>query len=274
MTNWHMIEGGRSNLDDSAYRDFNVVCGANDALSDWAEMVTNTSEDMYGFNLECMASNLASEEFMFDIGIGDSGSEITLINDFVIPSIAGAALYRIGPTIYFPFFIPAGSDIHARGRGSHISEGIGFYSKLRWNIDNPFSAVHVSQCQTMHIDTSISASRIIDPGAIAGTWGSWYDVQDGPLAIDVKWLIICNNPVADVIRSSANWNIQLGVGGAGNEQPILNFATVSHVSSGNITPWVRYFPISIPSGTTLRHRAKCEITSADRYVGISYYLFS
>jgi hypothetical protein len=275
MTNWHMIEGGRSNVDTASYRAFNIPTGANDALSSWTEIVTSTPEDFYGFHLEAMSVNRSSAEYMFDIAIGDSGSEVILIDNFVMPMNPTTNQYRIGPTIYFPFFIPAGSDMHVRGRSSYTAAENGIHSGLRWNIDNLFSGLHVSQSQSMHINTSISNSRSIDPGGIVDTWGSWADVQDGPLAIDAKWVIICTNGIANVSRTSCNWNIQLGVGASGSEQPIQTFVATCNVSSDMPAPWVRYFPVSIPAGTTLRHRAMCDITDAtDRLLGISYYFFA
>ena len=127
----------------------------------------------------------------------------------------------------------------------------------------------------MQMDTSISTSRSIDPGGTADTGGSWADVQDGPLALDAKWVIICTNGGANTTRENCNWNIQLGVGVSGSEQPIEAFGVTCNDSPDMPAPWVRYFAVSIPSGTTLRHRAMCDIIDAtDRLLGISYYFFA
>jgi len=275
MTNWHLApDSGRYQIAEDDYWGFTITTGANGALSSWSELVTSTSVDFYGFYYEWLTHNRSGINYSFDIGIGTSGSEQTLVSEVNLPMYSSNYYYGYGMWLYFPFFIPSGSNLHGRGRSSYSSSEAGIYGSIHGVVDNPFNHFLASKSQTLNVDTSNPVSRSLDPGATADTWGSWTDVQDGPLALNAKWLFISSNGLSDTLRSTALWRVQLGVGSSGSEQPIVEFNLRCHSSGDMINPPFRWMPVNIPSNTTLRHRAMCNInTTGDRLVGVSYTFF-
>lgn len=275
MTNWHLApDSGRYLIAENSYWGFNIPTGSNHAKASWSQLITSTPADFFGFYYELITGNRAGYNYSFDIGIGSSGSEQSLVDDVALHRVSSATFYRLGCVYYFPFFIPAGSNMHGRGRSNYSVSETGIYGGIHGIIDNPFNHFMAARSQTMNFNPSGTNSRQIDPGGTINTWGSWADVQDGPLALNAKWVLICVNSGTDLTRSTAVWRFQLAVGGSGNEQPIIEFSAGVYTNTDLITPWIRWYPVNIPTGTSLRHRAMCDIsTSGDRVINVSYHFF-
>lgn len=273
MTNWRMPHSGSRLVNiESNYGGFAPMCGASASKASWSQLITSTPEDYYGLVFEFAVPSYSGYQYSFDIGIGTSGSEKVLIEEVMTPLISNAGLYSVGFNMLLPFFIPAGSNLHGRGRTSHTTQ-YQIWGSMSGIADNSFGHNTYAQSQWMNVNTSIPAARQIDCGGTANTWTSWADLNDGPLAIDAKCLMIfkgCN----DTTRTTANWRSQLAVGGSGSEQVIAEFTTYTHTSSDYMSGPYHYLPVQIPSGTTLRHRSMCNITTAtDRIINLAYYFF-
>ena len=273
MTNWHIQRPGRFINEPNSYAGFTITTAINGAKSSWAENIASLSQDAYGIWLQNRVVSYYGQEYSFDIGIGSSGNEVPLIEEFIIPFVSYTYKYGVGIPVYFPFFIPAGTRIVSRGRTDHGNASyVYIYCGIGIIGDNPMSPLF-GRSQWMNVDTSVPKGRDVDPGGTADTWGSWTALQDGPLAFDAKWCIV-DITTNDASRPSASWRLQLGVGTSGNEVAIGEFISYSHTSGDWQSSPHMWFPVDIPAGTTLSNRAMCNInTAGDRLINASYYFF-
>ena len=273
MTNWHIQRPGRFINAPNSYAGFTINTGGSGNKSSWAENIASLSHDAYGIWVQPRVIAYYNQEYSFDIGIGTSGNEIALIEEFIHPHIWSYYRYGVGIPIYFPFFIPAGTRIVTRGRSGHTNSSYYYiYCGLGIIADAPMSPLF-GRSQWMNVNVANPKGRDVDPGVSASTWGSWTALQDGPLAFDAKWCIVSITS-NDASRPSASWRLQLGVGGSGSEVAIGEFISYSH-SSGDYqsTPHM-WFPVDIPAGTTLSNRAMSDnVTAGDRIINASYYFF-
>jgi hypothetical protein len=273
MTNWRLPHSGNilKNIEETL-GGISVPCGASGAKASWSEQVTSTPEDYYGLIFQMRVMSWSGYLWNFDIGIGSSGSEKILLEEFMTPMISNQARYSCAYTFPLPYFIPAGSNLHFRGRCTYGSEQS--YSMTVLGLHGESFGHNVyAQSQWMNVDASNVKGRDIDPGATPDTWSSWADVSDGPLSIDAKYLIIYQG-TNDAARSSCSWRTQLAVGGAGSEQVIADWTCYCHSSSDFMSSPYLWFPVQIPANTTLRNRSMCSIgTAVDRVIQVAYYFF-
>jgi hypothetical protein len=271
MTNWHIQRPGRFINEPDGYAGLTVVTGINAVKSSWAENIASLSQDAYGIWVQNRVIGMSGQEYSIDIGIGSSGNEVALIEEFMCPFISSSSRYGVGIPFYLPFFIPAGTRIVSRGRTDHTNSSyVNVYCGLGIIGDSPMSPLF-GRSQWMNVDTSIPKGRDVNPGGTINTWGSWTALQDGPLAFDAKWCFV-SITTNDTTRPSASWRLQLGVGGSGSEVVIGDFISYSH-SSGDFqsTPHM-WFPVDIPANTTISNRAMCDAAS-DNIINTSYYFF-
>jgi hypothetical protein len=277
MTNWHLApDSGRHQIVEDAYKGFSITTGASSAKSSWGQLITTTPFDYYGFYFTFLGVTRAAYQYTFDIGIGVASSEKPLVEEIPTPFIRAAGHTDTEcAVLYFPFFIPAGSNLHGRGRSNYTSEEVGVLGGIHGIVDNPFFNFSAAKSQTLNVDTSGPYySRNIDPGGTANTWGSWADVSDGPMTLNAKAVLIITEARSNGARTTCDWRVQLGVGGSGNEQSILEIARTCDANSDYVAPPYEFLPVNIPASTTLRHRAMCSITDAtDRQFGITYVFF-
>jgi hypothetical protein len=273
MTNWRLPHSGsRIKLIEPSYGGVTIPCGGSKSKASWSEQITSTPEDYYGLMIQERVMSWSGYIWNFDIGIGTSGSEKILIEEFMTPMISASGRYSCGYTFLLPFFIPAGSNLHVRGRTSYSSQQ-NYYINLHGVADNSFGHNVYAQSQWMNVDASNVKGRSIDPGATPDTWSSWVDVLDGPLAIDAKYLLIYQGS-NDSARSTSSWRTQLAVGGSGSEQVIAEWTCYCHSSSDFMGNPYLWFPVQIPANTTLRNRSMCSIgTGGDRVINVAYYFF-
>lgn len=93
--------------------------------SAWVELIAATGFS-YRWMAVCFGHGLAvmsvACQYLVDIGIGGSGSEVAIINDIYVRSATTADL-AMPKALQFPVAIPAGSRISARVRCSSNSDG-------------------------------------------------------------------------------------------------------------------------------------------------------
>lgn len=94
-----------------------VLTPAVGSKSAWVELLASTDHDSYGLllmvNLSFTAG--AGRNFVLDIGIGASGSEIVVIPDLICGM---ANPYPNALYFYFPLFVPAGSRVAVRSQAN------------------------------------------------------------------------------------------------------------------------------------------------------------
>ncbi len=88
-----------------------AVTAGNGAYGAWAQIIAATTRDYAGVVVAVDSTSANDSVFLFDVGVGLSGSE-QVVASALIRSTSGGA---VGPTEFVPVPIPAGSRVAVRG---------------------------------------------------------------------------------------------------------------------------------------------------------------
>lgn len=233
--------------------------GAINTKGAWTQIIAATAFCATAINIH-IGEGQANPDQLIDIGIGGAGSEIVLISNMVkgtgTGNIGKGALYQ------FPLLIPQGVRISARYQTTSITSpncrvsvrlmGQGFFSPSPLEVVTTYGA-----------DTTDSGGTSIDPGATANTKGAW-TVLSASTGQPMRALVFAAGNQGNTTRTSCNWLVDVGMGGAGVEQVIVpNYWLEASSTDDTVTPQASpLFPVNIPSASRLVVRAQCSINTA------------
>jgi hypothetical protein len=212
-----------------------------------------------------MPSIGASGQHMFDIMVGPS-----LAEQVIIPNI-----YRYAPAAtagglqwYFPIAIPEGTRISVRSQastgGATTSMTVGIQS-AGFSAGPPRSRVQAIGAVT----TNATRGTLVPLDTTAGALGTWQalcsdaggatpDLTTAPieeLMLDFQIIGLAVN---------ARRLVDIGIGPNGSVQLLIqNIPLVDHANPDLLlNPFIGPFPCSLPAGTQLNVRQRCNITTA------------
>lgn len=184
VNRWQYVTGNVKSVQPAAAYGTSVTPTASSAdPSTWTEILSdaNVTADCYfvAININSHNGSAAIRELLVDIGIDTSGgtSYVTLIPS-LLASDAGSFLTAAagdgGHWYFFPLFIPSGSAIASRGRGSNAS-AIAYRAAI-WLFGKP-SHPHLirwgTRVEAIGIDTANSTGTTIVAGTVSeGSWTS------------------------------------------------------------------------------------------------------
>lgn len=230
----------------------------------WTQLIASTAFEAQGFYAS-FRGVVASQDVLFDIGIGGAGSEQAIISNMAFSQ----QTLRVAAGVYIPLNIPKGSRISARAQatlGGGLAVSIALYP-VALGLKH---AEGFGRTVTMGANTADSGGTSVDPGGSANTKGAWSEISSS-CPIDVQWLIVCITNQNNSATTTTVFAIDIGVGGAGSEVVIIP-DLFSVVDSGIDTPEPQYYsiPVQIPAGSRVAARAQCGITDAtDRLIDIT-----
>lgn len=174
-----------------------AACGSNVAVTasaslntkgSWVALDAATDIDADGFWLSAWGE--AGNEYLLDISTGGSGAEDSsiILANLQVSARGGVFQPRHGGIVYVPIPIKIGTRISARVQ-SIVASGVARVSMTLCRGD-VFYAQSLRTAYTMGADTSDSSGLVVDPGASAGTKGSWVTF-DASSDMEVRYLIVC-----------------------------------------------------------------------------------
>lgn len=235
----------------------------------WVETFASTPFQAFGIIVSVAPNLNANSDRLVDIGIGAAGSELVLIADLAAPNVGDVNVYHA----FFPIRIPANVRLSHRSAASTGSQGtmVGMHLCGGGWVGGHSSC---SRVETLGAVSADSGGTGIDPGGTAGTKGSWVQVPSATTtSFPYRWLGIGINNQVNVNRATANWLMDVAIGGAGSEQIILENLHLHSETNGMVAPmfWGPH-PVSIPEGSQLSVRANCSsIDAADRTFDVILY---
>lgn len=238
----------------------------------WVETFASTPFDAFGINVSIAPLLNATNNRLFDIGIGASGSEQVIVKDLICGNRADAEMYHA----YLPLKIPSGSRLAHRSLAGANSQGSFVGMTL---VGGGFQGhqASCSRCQTLgEVATSAPGGTQIDPGGTAGVKGGYTDVPASTTTLfHGRWLGIGLDNKVNLSRADANWLVDIAINVAGTRYNILeNIHIASDVNQSMQPDFIGPFPLAIPAGAQLSVQAACSITEAtDRLFGIILYVF-
>lgn len=207
----------------------NAVSWTNSA---WFELLASAPADLLVTGLSVGIGN-QGEPFAFDLGVGGAGAES------VITTFRGQFRGTLHGPVYLPHVIPvdavpSGSRVAARMRknGTSVLTWTAALTYLRKPITGTLTTTTKPQ-QAAPVDATLTVTS----PASAWTNGSWATV----LASAGADLVIVG-VVIPALTSSADWEVDLGVGAAASESVITTFAG----RRSGFTDGPCFFPLANP----------------------------
>jgi len=211
--------------------------------------------------------------YLVDIGIGAIGSEEVIAENIMCGQHENSYGYHVPEYFHIPIPVKAGTRISSRCQVSSVSASANMGSNLMWGVaggfDDASKYVGISKCITLGAVTGSTNGTSVDPGGVANTYGSWVQFTSG-LDYNLRGLSFRVGPYDTDIGVSANWLMQIGIGGSGVEEPIVDYFYVRQAASSkrhaenNIIPM---FPFQIPASTRIAVRARCSMTDSTDRIG-------
>jgi hypothetical protein len=248
------------------------VQSGNNTKSAWTEVIASTPFD--GFVLVNIIPAGSSATYLVDIGIGGSGSEISLISDILIDFYTPTSFFGVARQIFVPIFVPAGSRLSFRSASYGGSDWTDCALTLV-QAGGFVAPTGLSRSVTYGAVTGDSGGTAIDPGASADTKGSWVQLTSGA-DFGIKGLAIALSGGLNANMTSCEWYIDIGLTSSpGDAVVIADYFAACREESDLVTPFISpVFPVFIPAGEEIHMRASCTINDAtDRVFDAVIYCF-
>ena len=243
-------------------------CGsAAHVKGNWGQVIASTPKDSAGLLVFFVNVGAATNsEFLYDIGVGASGSEQVLI-----ANILYTGRQHTGHAMFFPIFVPAGTRLSTRIQNFSGGNYTGIYIQIVLLSQPLLGSSPLSVCTTYGANASTTRGVSIDPGAAANTKGAWTEIVASSNRL--RYLGIAFGLQANTIRADGGRLFDIGIGAASSEQVIIPDIFIAEGGIADLDPPHNlWFPVDIPAGTRISVRQQSTITDAtDRLLDIVLY---
>jgi hypothetical protein len=228
----------------------------------WAQIIASTDHPVCGVTLNIVNDSTSGDvvKNLYDLGIGGSGSEATIISNI----LSSSGTTTVGFASHFiPIFIPKGSRIAMRKQSSVASKTGSVILFLHQGFTSP--PWHMfSGGDGIGIDLSTSGGTLHTPGS-TGTESSWQNIGS-PLARTYAAIIPTVSMGTDTDMQNAIGHLEIGVGGTTLAETI--FVSTNSEAIGRNSPNI---PIigRWDAGMQLQVRAEVNVT-ADADIGVAF----
>jgi len=232
----------------------------------WASLGQTTLE--WRSMMLCVAQTAASNKAI-DVGLSPDGTNFgVVVPDLILPG----AKYADQIGMYaLPLRVPAGAYVGVRCSASTASHVLNVSAV--GSTRGILGSEGYSRAVALFTPTS-SRGTTVDPGATAGTKGTWTQLVASSGA-EVDAISVTIDAAGDVGRTAtATALLDIGIGSSGNEFVIVPnlFLRWTTTTDGPLFPGSALLPVSIPVGTRVAARAQCtDATAGDRLIGLSVH---
>lgn len=262
MGDWSIAGGGGRvedlGADEANSRGSDVAAdGTANTKGSWVELIASTSFLAKLGGIRLVGDTGGSYDYLLDLGIGASGSEVTIIENLIY----SAKQANAANSYNLPILIPEGVRIAARSQSRGGGASLYVEGDL---VGIPLGADMPPQRVTTYgANTGDSGGVSIDPGGTADTKGSWVEITSST-TYAIKQLVLGIGQAGNFQASTTNWLVDIAMGASGSEVVLVpNLQMAANVQGDNIAPATfGPFSVTIPSGSRLAVRAQCSITDA------------
>jgi len=245
-------------------------CPSANTKGSWVTVTSGEDYDIHGLMMLHYTQTYPAD-FLTDFGIGSTP-------DIIINNVLSCGTnndIRAGDECVLPIFIPKDTEIQVRAQSDYSGSNgqsmrVFAFGSCAWNRQS------YQRVYTYGANTGDSGGQLVDPGGTANTYGSWVEFS-AALPQNIKAIMIAHASRGDhAITTNTEWIYDVGMGASTFEQVVIEeWHTGGEASTARSFPaFSPVFPISIPSGERLVVRAKCTVTSADRYRDIALYCWA
>jgi hypothetical protein len=235
----------------------------------WTQVLSATTADTAWILVQCDGDSGGGVSFAYDLGIGPSGSEVTIVSNLV------SSQDGVDNTVFmFPLSIPAGTRIAARC-SSDAGADSGQIKALLFD-DIACSAHAGSVVDTYGFNAATNNGVTVDPGAAANSPGAYAQIT-GSTTNDLAGFFLAFDGQGLTGGSGVRIRllVDVAVGPSGSESIILpQFGLIydSYGSPIHLPETTPYIPIQIRVGARIAVRAQANSAVApDRKIGVTFY---
>ncbi len=247
-----------------------TVGGVANTKTSWVELVASTSKQADGFLLNCQPGDTALTDYLVDIAIGGSGSEVAILSNLLFT--AGGGDTPPGKA-FFPIPIPPGTRISARAQ-SVDTAAVAVRVDLILLDGGDARLLTRRVATTYGADTSDSGGTAVDAGASTHTKGAWAQLS-ASLTNGFESCVICLGNRNNAANTAQNMLLDLGVGGSGSETVVLPDMYVRATAGEEVLPKWTWVPLRVNKGQRLAARVQSSSNDAtDRVIDVVVIGFS
>lgn len=231
----------------------------------WAQMFAATTVDsgylvLMPDDITVSATNTAT---LVDVGVGAAGVEQVVLSNINI----GA--WGHGSDFIAPLFIPAGSRVSLRIQSAVVSKVLnGRLSLIPCAVLNDASQFS----ETWGATTATSSGTTLTTPSVAGTKTAWQQISAG-ITRDTSWITWSLGSNGTNI-AAAKGGFDVGYGGAGVEQPLVQNARWEQLGAETVRPCCFPVPCNLPAGTRLAVRWDSTSIAAASVLNACVHCFS
>lgn len=240
-----------------------ILTSAGAGLTAWSELLASSSHDSDLIDIFIMqGANANIGVFRLDIGIGSAGNEFVILDRLLLSG--KPSVQRSHYKVSIPICIPKGARISFRFNVGQSARSLTIAGVL-----------YTGQFKTQQqLSDSISYGFNgndgvdVDPGSTINTKGAWSEI-DPSISSSINGFYLCAGDSNNNSHLSANFLLDVGIGGAGNEVIIAeNIPTRSETVEVVKAPV--FVDALIATGERVVVRAQCTINEAtDRIISAS-----
>jgi hypothetical protein len=262
---------GGANAAGSGGTDFAVGAVAN-TKTGWTQIIASSSQRADGLLITVSPSNIATADYLVDIGIGGAGSETVLLSNLLYS--VGSSATGFGPiSIFCPIYVAPGTRISARAQSSDTS-AVGVSVIVRLIKGGTAERIRSTVATTYGADTSDSGGTAVDPGGSAHTKGAWTEIS-ASVSVGFDSCLLLFGQRNNASNANQNMLLDIGVGASGSESVIFADMYMRILDVEQIYPNCIWLPISVKPGQRLAARCQCSgIDATDRVIDLVVVGFS
>ncbi len=224
----------------------------------YVELISSTlfASTWMSFQVYCDLTNTHSG---FDLATGEAASEVIILDDQLYHFRNNSGGNGRGNTFSFPMTIPAGTRLSVRVQDGEAGAILHQHTLTISNFTPPASVASTSDS---------SGKKTVVSGGL-NAYGSWVELI-AATTLQRGWMVVS----LFTPTSSAEGELDIGIGAAGLEVPLMNDLAFKKSASGGANQGVTfstyiYFPVTIASGTRIAARVKDNNASTRNYtVGV------
>lgn len=241
-----------------------ISAGATNTKGSYVEFVASTPFTSNFIDiLVLFADNLAAGRvFLIDVSVGGVGSEVVKIPDLPAEQTSTTSQgYGAGFFNNIPLQIPSGSRVALRCQCNDPGDqllSVGIALRSAGGVQGMSSYTNYGS------NPADSGMTALDPGATINTKGAWVELtaSSGLLAQYIGVM----GQFGHATVASCSWAVDIGIGAAGFEVPLIPDIRFSSATDGGTRPVFhpRFQPFNtyIAAGTRISARASCSINTA------------
>jgi hypothetical protein len=197
---------------------------------------------------------------LFDLGVGASGSEQVLAGDIAIGGCLPFGAW------WLPIAVGQGSRIALRIRttitGKSCTMGVSLYGG-GGGVEGGYKGV------TYGAVTAASRGTILTAPGATHTEGGWVQLTAATTS-RAGWLVVGVSHPDTSIAAAVNGLLDIGVGGAGAEVPIINDIPFAVTANEDINaPYPLTYPVNVPAGSRLVARYRGTSIAAASLISVT-----